>query len=224
MITPHLEKLIFEGKAQYKTFVGGFTQKHILPIQQNRFIVITDLWYTPTFYFDPSSITPLADQYKDNMITQLTILGDRGFNRFLFKNSILSDVGLKYSPNNPIHINTFLIHSDGVSLTFSNSEPITGVISAIMPFKVASTRTPGDYGKVGQPGALPVDLKMTTASGYVTEFFGDLTGAGPSNNEYSYPVDTTTDLPTALKTENISYPIVNVGYVEIMGQPTNIGY
>ena len=43
MITPILEKLILDGKAQYKTFVAGFSQKHILNIPQNRFIIMKEM-------------------------------------------------------------------------------------------------------------------------------------------------------------------------------------
>ena len=45
MITPHLEKLILCGKASYNTFVIGGSEKCILNVDNDRFIIITDIIY-----------------------------------------------------------------------------------------------------------------------------------------------------------------------------------
>lgn len=244
MITPYLEQLIIEGKAQYKTFVAGYSQKHIMNIEQNRYIVITDLWYTPTLYFDPNlAYNPDPDknvsiqqQFKDHMITQLTIFGDRGFNRFLFKNSIskdylapdprkpLADLSF-YSANNPIHISCYLIHTDGISFTFSRQNPILAVTNNIAPAQVPAYPEPSDYGKDGISPSLPVIDYVQQSFGYENQFFNANVPSGvPGNNEFSFPVNLYTDLPQGVKVDPISYPFVNVGYVEILGQPNNIGY
>jgi len=243
MITPHLEKLIFEGRAQYKTFVGGYGQKHIINVPDNRYIIITDLWYTPTLYYDPSlayNPDPLRrvsidDQFKNNMLTQLTIIGKRGFNRFLFKNSITKDFltpdPLKplprdfYSANNPIHLSCYLIHTDGVSLTFSNQSLFVAVSNIVAPEIVPALETPGDYGKLGIPGSIPVIDFAVTGSGYQNNFVNvSITPTVPGTNELSFPVDSSTNLDQTVKQDAISYPILNIGYVEIQGQPHNIGY
>jgi hypothetical protein len=243
MITPHLEKLIFEGKAQYKTFVGGYSQKHIINVPDNRYIIITDLWYTPTLYYnprlafdpDPLRRVSIDDQFKRNMLTQLTIIGKRGFNRFLFKNSITKDFltpdPLKplernfYSANNPIHLSCYLIHTDGVSLTFSNQDLFVAVTNIVAPEIVPALETPGDYGKLGIPGSIPVIDFAVTGSGYQNNFVNvSITPTVPGTNELSFPVDNTTNLDQSVKEEAISYPILNIAYVEIQGQPHNIGY
>ena len=237
MITPILEKLIFEGKAQYKTFVAGQSQKHIMNIPQNRYIIITDLWYSPTFYFDPTLLPgSLEDQYQNNMITQLTILGTKGFNRFLFKNSINFNYDnspikiLSQTPNNPIHISTFLIHIDGISFTFSNGENGMVFSNAVAPStsslaNVPALPPPSDYGKIGQVGAIPAINRTITPSAYENKFFNEDVNAGTDgNNEFSFPVNANTNLDSSLRSTPITYPILNVGYVEIMGQPNNIGY
>jgi hypothetical protein len=238
MITPILEKLILDGKAQYKTFVAGFSQKHILNIPQNRFIIITDLWYTPTLYFPRDELE--VPRYRErNMITQLTLLGDKGFNRFLFKNSIFanqSDEQIEngrdvrranwITPNNPIHITTYLTHINNVSFTFSNSELIGATAIADAPNNVYALRPPADYGKQGQAGVINTTaLSQTLLNNYEIDYHNQKLGAGTQgNNEFSYPVNIDTDLTESQRTELISYPIVNVGYVEILGQPDNIGY
>ena len=241
MITPHLEKLIFEGRAQYKTFVGGYGQKHIINVPDNRYIIITDLWYTPTLYYDPKLATnpdPLIrvsidEQFKRNMLTQLTIIGKRGFNRFLFKNSITKDLFFDppkiensfYSANNPIHLSCYLIHTDGVSLTFSNQDLFVAVTNIIAPEIVPALETPGDYGKLGIPGSIPVIDFAVTGSGYQNNFVNvSITPTVPGTNELSFPVDSSTNLDQTVKQDAISYPILNIGYVEIQGQPHNIGY
>lgn len=232
MITPHLEKLIFEGKAQYKTFVGGFAQKHILNIPQNRYIIITDLWYTPNLFFDPYVTGSLFLEYKKYLITQLTILGNRGFNRFLFKNSIFFSFKDQinkeletFTPNNPIHISTYLIHTDGVSLTFSNQDAIVASSNAFAPVDVPALQNPGDYGKLGIPGSQSTTERNVTTTGYENKFFNEnLIPGALGNNEYNYPVNGITNYADTVRTEEISYPILNIGYVEIIGQPHNIGY
>lgn len=243
MITPILEKLILDGKAQYKTFVAGFSQKHILDIPQNRFIIITDLWYTPTFYYDSRGAGPnqVSNFRNRNMITQLTLLGDKGFNRFLFKNSIyINNVGRipgsstpglisseeMITPNNPIHITTYLTHINNVSFTFSNSEDIGITAIAQAPNNVYALRPDADYGKEGQAGVISTTaLSQTAISIYEVAYHNQKLGTGTSgNNEFSYPVNGNTDLPQDFRAELVSYPIVNVGYVEILGQPDNIGY
>lgn len=228
MITPHIEKLIFEGKAQYKTFVAGCTNKHILNIPENRYIIITDLWYTPSLYFN--SANTKIQSYEDRMITQLTILGTRGFNRFLFKNSIiftrdeLRDESIQ-SPNNPIHITTFLIHTDNLSFTFSIGETILAFTTSIPPNSVVALQPPSDYGKIGQPGVIATTNRSVTPSAYEIDFQGQNLPFGTfGNNEFSYPINAVTNLTNTLMTRQISYPILNVGYVEIQGQPDNIGY
>ena len=238
MITPILEKLILDGKAQYKTFVAGFSQKHILNIPQNRFIIITDLWYTPTLYF-PLERNETPRYRERNMITQLTLLGDKGFNRFLFKNSIFANqsegniendrpLGRSnwITPNNPIHITTYLTHINNVSFTFSNSELIGATAIADAPNNVYALRPPADYGKQGQAGVIQTTaLSQTALNNYEIDYHNQKLNPGTQgNNEFSYPVNSDTDLEEGERTELISYPIVNVGYVEILGQPDNIGY
>ena len=240
MITPYLEQLIIEGRAIYKTFVAGYSQKHIMDIPENRHIILTDLWYTPTLYYDPRLAreedptirVTIDEQFKNNMITQLTILGNRGFNRFLFKNSISKDFlapdPLKpfdeisfYSANNPIHLSCYLIHTDGISFTFSNGETVNPV-NAIAPFEVPALSDPTDYGKDGIPGSIGTTRNSITPSlfqnNYHNQKLSTFTGG---NNEFSFPVNSATNLDSLLKIEKISYPILNVGYVEILGQPKN---
>lgn len=238
MITPYLEQLIIEGKAIYKTFVVGYSEKHIMDIAENRYVILTDLWYTPTLYFDPNRVIdpdPLKrlsidQQFKKNMITQLTILGDRGFNRFLFKNSITKDINVDpitridtsfYSANNPIHLSCYLIHTNGISFTFSNQEEIFPS-SSNAPFEVPALPDPTDYGKNGIPGTIPTINQLNTISGFQNDFHNQKMASGVGgSNEFSFPVNSNTDLNISVKQNSISYPILNVGYVEIQGQPKN---
>jgi len=75
MITPKLEKLIWEGKAFFKTFVAG-SQKSTLNINNDRFIVITDITYSGY----------QLENFPVQENAQLNIYGEKGFNHYIFRN------------------------------------------------------------------------------------------------------------------------------------------
>ena len=88
MITQGLEKLILCGRAFPKTFVAGGGQKSNIFVENDRFIVITDIVYfsrkplvgTATYRDCVDNNDPLT---LNTLTTQLTILSERGFNMFL---------------------------------------------------------------------------------------------------------------------------------------------
>jgi len=49
MIPTYLEKLIFEGKAESKTFTGGLTNEFIIPVPDKTFIIIYEYWFRPQY-------------------------------------------------------------------------------------------------------------------------------------------------------------------------------
>jgi hypothetical protein len=92
MITAKLEELIWQGRAFFKTLVVGGTQRQSLNISEDRFIIITDITYFSSGHFpvDPSgTFNTWAFLQRNGMNTQLTILGEKGVNRFLFRNSFV---------------------------------------------------------------------------------------------------------------------------------------
>lgn len=226
MITPHLEKLIWEGKAFFKTFVAG-GQKCTLNIGQDRFIIITDITYMP-----------FQDRFfnLDQFNTQVSIYGEKGFNHYIFRNTNISQtpisVGgaasyeLNYETMQPICINTYLLHTSQVGFSFicngAYGLPTTGVASVDNPGYLP----PLDYGKNGDPGAINVITDMPTLAGAMLNQFTNRQGS-------VLPVGTVTTQQLQFEANNFSlppisnnyvYPTLNVNYVEILGEPTNIGF
>jgi hypothetical protein len=235
MITTHLEKLILCGRAFPKTFVAGGSQKCNLLIQNDRFIVITDIVYFsrvpgptyPTTYANIMAITPGV---LNSTTTQLTILGERGFNRFLFRdNMVLIDASGSVAPNGSHKIDTYLIHTKAVSFTFSKGGDLiaqsvnsAGVADNV---NIASLQTPSDYGKIGTPGVLPVttSASVSSATAFENNYSRGRNTTGVNEaTELAFPVDGLTNLTTSNHDRSDNMPIAQIFYVEILGMPNNI--
>jgi len=239
MITPGLEKLILCGRAFPKTFVAGGSQKSNIFVQNDRFIIITDIVYFSRknlegngSYFDCVINTdPLQ---LNSLTTQLTILSERGFNRFLFRDNLISHPGRPAAPNETIaspigntKIDTYLIHTKAVSFTFSKGGNFINSSIApagnLDPNTIGSLQTPSDYGKLGTPGVIPVTVLagVSSATTFDNNFsVGKFGTASAESAELAFPVDTLTNL-----VENTDFncmPIANIFYVEVLGMPGNI--
>jgi hypothetical protein len=82
---------------------------------------------------------------------------------------------------------------------------------------------PIDYGIDGQPGALNVDTIVTPVAGLDNDVVPRFAGIGvgtPISNQIQYPA--TAALKPAIAAP--AFPIANITYVEILGQPDNIGF
>jgi len=235
MITQSLEKLILCGRAFPKTFVAGGSQKCNLVIQNDRFIVITDIVYFsrvpggtyPTTYANIMNVMP---GLLGSTTTQLTILGERGFNRFLFRdNMVMIDLAGNVAPNGSHKIDTYLIHTKAVSFTFSKGGDL--IAQSVNPagtgdnVNIASLQTPSDYGKLGTPGVISVTTSASVSSS--TSFENNYSVGRNSLGineavELAFPVDLLTNISTANKDRSDNMPIAQIFYVEILGMPNNI--
>ena len=219
MITPKLEELILKGRAFFKTFVAGGGQKNTLNIQEDRFIIITDLTYYPMYV---QSGNP--GSFIDNHNTQVSIYGDRGFNHYVFRNFV-SNPNNKHQVCAPICINTYLMHTEAVGFSFSNANQLEATFSGLAPEFNPGYAPPLEYGKAGLPGALNVVLNADTAPGvavynnnYVTRPAG-----GAESQQLQFPVNTNTAFSAGEILQNQQYPLMLVNYVEILGLPNNLG-
>lgn len=234
MITQGLEKLILCGRAFPKTFVAGGGQKSNIFVQNDRFIVITDIVYfsrknLPGNRSYEQCTRPLApEDGLNSLTTQLTILSERGFNRFLFRDNLTTQMnGADCSPIGSHKIDSYLIHTKAVSFTFSKGGNIFN--ETILPAgsgdpnTIASLQTPSDYGKIGTPGAIPVTIRteVTGANVFLNNYSLGRNGLGSAeSNELAFPVDTLTNI-TEIQDYNCM-PIANIFYVEVLGMPGNI--
>jgi len=233
MLTAKLEELIWCGKAQFKTFVAGGSQRHRLEIQNDRFIIITDITYFNSAHFPVSpegEFNNFTSLSRNGMNTQVTIGSERGLNRFLFRNSFteLNASGRQLlSPSGSTKIDCYLLHTTEVAFTFSYAQDFTGQTVAVTNAQNYALNPPTDYGRLGQPGALPVTVAGTVNGAGVYECnFGDKDNTPGINQsqEFSFPVDAVNDIPSLNRINSWAYPILHVNYVEILGLPNNIGF
>jgi hypothetical protein len=236
MLTPKLEQLIWEGKATFKTFVAGGSQRHLLNINNDRFIIITDITYFNSGHFpdDPTASTNRWNVLQaQGMNTQVTLGGERGVNRFLFRNSFVavpnaaSSFAEHLSPIGSTTLNTYIIHTSQVAFTFSFAQDFTAQTVGNTAAENYALNTPTDYGRDGQPGVLPVTLDgVVNGTAVYLDNFANRPGAIGVNEsrEFSFPVDSTNDIPATNRVNSWAYPILHVNYVEIKGIPTNLGF
>lgn len=229
MLTHHLEKLILAGKASYNTFVAGGSQKHILPVDNDRFIIITDLIYfnsanAKTFY---EATRADVEDLLANLNTQIRIFSSKSINQFLMRNAVNitpDSITGKYNimPFGSVKIDTYLVHESNVSITFSYAGDRLNIDTGNSETDSTAFAPPYDYGKDGQPGVLPVRLVGGATATYKTANagLGKVDAGDQIDLELSFPVDAAHNY--AQLDNAAGYPILQIGYVEILGNPTNL--
>ena len=229
MISPKLEALIWEGKAFYKSFVAGGSQRHSLNINDDRFIIITDITYLHSGHF-PSEPDGANNNWRNlwerGMNTQVTILGERQVNRYLFRNNFVNvaEAGRQIlSPVGSTKIDTYLLHTTEVIFSFSFAQDILAQTVGITRANIYGLNTPTDYGKDGQPAPIPVTLDATVqgTNPYTDNFSVPNTPGANNSKEFSFPVDPVNNITASYREMSWAYPILNVNYVEIIGLPNN---
>lgn len=235
MITPQLEKLIWQGKAFFKTYIAGGVERSTLSIETDRFIIITDITYFSTLPApeDPNfKFNNLTAIYQNGQQTQLTVLGEKGVNRFMFRNGY-STVGIGDGVNNTLlplgshTINTYLLHTTEVAFAFSfGGNQLASFIGNVPATSEAAYQPPTDYGRDGQPGAVPVVIRRQFPGTAVFEntYVNRPNPNFDSSKEYSYPVDATTQINSMLTTASPGMPFAQISYVEVLGQPNNMQF
>lgn len=230
MLTPKLEELILCGKAFFKTAVVGGS-KTTIDIDNDRFIIITDITFLP---FTPNSTETLLEfKYGNN--TQLSIYGERGFNHYFFANRRKYFMNLfdgdvmavkqfpALMPLGVQKIDCYILHTTQVGFSFLINTANPTTTSGVAPFNNPAYELPLDYGKDGMPGALNVDTDITMQPGLLNQVVNRATGLGIGSavsQQIQLPADVNT---TPEVNGNPELPIANINYVEILGQPNNIG-
>lgn len=231
MITPKLEELIWCGKAFFKTAVVGGS-KSTINIDNDRFIIITDITFLP--YFNQNADT----NFNRDVNTQLSIYGERGFNHYFFANARpyvqtyydtanLDQVTLPQKMSMPPQkIDCYLLHTTQVGFSFivdAAANPTSTL--TIAPPNNPAYEPPLDYGKDGMTGALNIDNDITQAIFTLlpNQVVNRLTGLPVGSN-----VTQQIQLPAEagfkpVVTNNKCFPIANINYIEVLGQPNNIG-
>ena len=229
MVTPKLEELILCGKAFFKTAVVGGS-KTTIDIDNDRFIIITDITYLP---YTPQNTDYFFTADRSNN-TQLSIYGERGFNHYFFANRRRYWMNVFAPPDEAIpttammplgvqKIDCYLLHTTQVGFSFLVSSRVPVTTNGVAPFNNPAYDVPLDYGKDGMPGALNVDTDITMEPGLLNQVVNRATGLGIGSavsQQIQFPatINTTPEVDS-----NPEFPIANINYVEILGQPNNIG-
>lgn len=213
MITPKLEELILCGKAFFKTFVAG-GDKHTLTFGDDRFIIITDITYMPMNVESRSGGT--------NQNTQVAIYGERGYNHYIFRNYNQAN-GNHAHFTAPVTINTYLLHEQQVGFSFCNAPLFQNLSVGVANGDNPAYQPPLEFGKDGQPGAVPTILTMDTPGvAIITENM--TTRPAPGNNDSKqllFPFELSNQFGAGIN-NNSEYPLLLVNYVEVIGLPNNI--
>jgi len=215
--------------------VAGASEKSVLYVDNDRFIIITGL----TFFSGVNSstninLTQVQLQSILDRNTQVKIFSDKSLNNFIFRNHLnitevrVSTADLRFSvaPGSATRLDTYLIHDSSVSFSFSYALRVTDSLRAITPAESVGYPVPIDYGKSGQD-AINVRLIGTTPDAVTPSriFSGGPfvnNGTGNGSEEFVYPVDNNTRVPVGNLERASNYPLLLVDYVEIIGNPTNI--
>jgi hypothetical protein len=227
MLTPKLEELILCGKAFFKTAVVG-GNKSTINIENDRFIIITDITYLP--YINSATVQNI----NADLNMQLSIYGERGFNHYIFANArtygtIYYDVANSQEvesndkmPMLPQKIDCYLLHTTQVGFSFILSPQTMIPTNGVASFNNPAFEPPLDYGKDGMAGALNVATDLTPTAGFLNQIVNRGAGLAVGSNvtqQIQYPANVINTPETAIA----SLAIANINYVEILGQPNNIG-
>lgn len=225
MLTPKLEELILCGKAFFKTAVLGGNMS-TLNIDNDRFIIITDITYLPFYNKDIKN--------ESNINMQVSIYGERGFNHYFFRNHKFeeqyyfdgSSAQLVNSLTmcEPQAINCYLLHTTQVGFSFLTGQAVPTYNYNIAAADNPTFPTPLDYGKDGDPGAVLVPTDIQLRAGFVNQ----IVNRGGTGLGIGQTVTQQLQFPAVIQTRpdvfnQNAYPVINVNYVEILGQPNNIG-
>ena len=235
MITQKLEELILKGRGSFKTFVAGATQKNTIPIKEDHFIIITDITYFSSMFRD-INFEGDGRVLLENMNTQIQIFSDKAFNRFMFRNNFSALVmtaggqGSEFTnaPSGSTTINTYLIHTEAVSITFSKGRNFSVASNQVLGVKNPANKIPNDYGKEGFDNSIPVSTFMqyidagTPYNVNPVDNFGTAILLGAQFKELAFPITVNTNIPDSERFGSGSYPILHVNYVEIKGKPTDL--
>jgi len=228
MLTPKLEDLILQGRAFFRTAVIGGTQKATINIDDDRFIIITDVTYFPGYYC-PSTTPKKAPSIFSDFTSQFMIYGNRGYNNFVARTQFvylpLTEEGSEvYVPTNHIRFDLYLLHTQQVGFSFIKGADITPT-NAIAEANNPGSPPPSDYGKIGDPLAFPTSSRTPITTPTARQVI-NTTLASPTGqqvNTFILPVDSQTRILATEMHNTNNYPLLHVNYVEILGLPNNLG-
>jgi hypothetical protein len=177
-------------------------------------------------------------------LTQLNIFSQKSFNHFVFKNNIspIVDDNTAIFAGDPIKIDTYLIHEKDVTFDFIREPPNTvppianvGLVQTDIGIgnnSVPSKGRPLDYGGEGIVSPLGLNLNVNLRNTWDDNTGTTIAQSRPLGNDsipftvpavgnfnlLQLPVADETSITQGINNIAITYPVLNVGYVEILGK------
>jgi hypothetical protein len=198
-----LETLIHAGKAEFKTFSAGGSQKSILNIQQNHYIIITNVLFQP--------------QYKGDSLNQLNIVSEGKINSLIFRNMLNTGIATNY--NSAISVDTYFMHKNSVQFCLSRCDKLnTGFDVGFFKNLSVGFYPVSDYGKADVIGSSNTLTKRAQNLGTLQtiNFQGNTIKESNDYDGLNYPM---TGLSFDGLPENI--PLVTISYVEVFQNQNN---
>jgi hypothetical protein len=251
LVTDFLEKLIWKGKASYKTTTLGMGGYSMLVLPKNSIAVILDFtyWYFTEATTQEGFIENIGQwfQIMQSSIHQIRFESKRSSNQYVIRNEqCLYKLGQGASEvdlicnNGFIRYDTYMIHEDKIRMEIVRSPDIVDLTinSAIAPAECGYKDVPAGYGTEATPTALQQIYELTMVinplailTGWYNADFVPL-ALKQANTVYfdriQFPYVTGTDLridPFGVFDERFLWrliPIVNISYVIIDELPQNI--
>jgi len=197
-----LETLIHAGKAEFKTFSAGGSQKSILNIQQNHYIIITNVMFQP--------------QYKGDALNQLNIVSEGKINSLIFRNTLN---GAPNNYNSAISVDTYFMHKNSVQFCLSKC-PDLNIAFDVGFFKNLSVGfyPVSDYGKADVIGSSNTLTKraQNPATLQTINFQGNTIKETNDYDGLNYPM-----VGLGFDGTGANIPLVTISYVEVFTNQNN---
>lgn len=125
-ITPYIEQLVHEGKAQYKTLSMGACQEMVIPVPNGTYIIITGYEYLPIAPLLGIVTNPYtADQRLQDLIQYVNFVNDSNFYPFSHNLNYTSVVNTATNEGQLTRINnyqsrdTYIISKKNIAVYFT---------------------------------------------------------------------------------------------------------
>lgn len=234
MLTPLLEQLIQEGKAVYGVFNAAYDSAR-LDIPDNSYIVVIGAQVYP--FFDVASDADYLDASKlfARSIHTMRLGSDKSNLYFTFRNNPYltydNATGILYAtPGEPIKFDCYGVFTKQMFVEFTTMkwDRAAAVTSAVQPARSENRPPEIGYGTVSNGGLTCVQKLNTNDAATPHQYYplGSVSNVPAGQRalfQFIIPPSVPTKLnirtPLTVANDLFSFPIVNVYYVQINGNP-----
>lgn len=224
MISAHLERLIWEGKAKYKTHTIG-TGSAQIEVANNKTIIVIGFDYMP-FVDSRESILSAVKKWLPYTNKEIIISDKNDRYSFLARSIYEGETGLR---GGGYHFSTYIPFINTFSLAIANvpSTEKWTIATDKAPATSELQRAPLSYGNKNTQAVVTItNIKLNTVSNSEIRPFRDtLPRRNLSYTKFQMPVDKDTVINNPVNDPSqagqIQFPMITLHYVEINERLTN---